>query len=76
MSLYTMEPRTGGYTPDVGVWDSSMDQAPRQTLTLRSRTFASLYAPDRFGTASQGARGVSVGLTSGGAMGGGGGYIG
>ena len=48
ISLYTMVPRTEGYTYDVGVWDWSIVQgpfsvAPCQNLRLRFATFASLY---------------------------------
>jgi hypothetical protein len=44
--LYTMVPRTGGYTYAVGVWDLSIIQgpfsvAPCQTLTLRFATCSS-----------------------------------
>jgi hypothetical protein len=47
ISLYTMVPRTGGYTYDVGLWDSSIVQgpfsaAPCQTLTSRFATVSSL----------------------------------
>jgi hypothetical protein len=45
--LYTIVPRTGGYTHDVGVWDSSIVEgpfsvAPCQTSASRFATFSSL----------------------------------
>jgi hypothetical protein len=48
ISLYTMVPRTGGYTYAAKVWDSSIVQgsfsvAPCQTLALRFAAFSSLY---------------------------------
>jgi hypothetical protein len=46
--LFTIVPRTAGYTYDVGVWDLSIVQrpfsvAPCQNLESRFATFASLY---------------------------------
>jgi hypothetical protein len=38
ISLNTMVPRTGGYTHDVGVWDSSIVQGPFSVRTCQTRT--------------------------------------
>jgi hypothetical protein len=53
ISLYTMVPRTGGYTYTVGVWDPSFKDpfsvAPCQTLAFRFATLGPSWARARVG---------------------------